>query len=229
MTIKAILFDLDDSLLHTSWSGKRRVRLAYKCLAAHHPNLTWREFKAAVTTIEPAHGFWQGIAPALKDLGLEHSPASEEAIGFWTYASCPELLRPSPFVRTTLRKLSRSFRFGVVTNGDGAVQRRKFDGLHLAEDFHAFIASEDVGSKKPEPEIFRAALIALSAEPQATVFVGDSLDADIAGAQNAGMKAIWYNPSSLEPGTHVTPDATIQRFSGLPGVICRIAGGSSLR
>lgn len=225
MTIKAVLFDLDDTLLATSWSGPRRVRLAFRKLSEHHPELRWRDFHASVTQVDPTNGFWRGIRPALADLGLAGSDAAEPAIGLWFFDGCPELLRPSPYVRRALRRLAHAHALGVITNGNGKIQRRKFDELALSQQFDAFIASDDVGWRKPEPEIFHLALERLSVSPLEAAYVGDHPLWDIGGARNAGLHGIWYNPGHRELPDGITPDATIHTFADLPDVIRALETG----
>ncbi len=89
----------------------------------------------------------------------------------------------------------RGFLLGIVTN-------RQYGGQLFAEDLQqsgffkyfdpcAIAVSADLGIRKPNPEIFRYALKALDVPPAETAMVGDSLRADIAGAQHLGMLAIW--------------------------------------
>ena len=59
----------------------------------------------------------------------------------------------------------------------------------------AVIVSSDVGVAKPEPAIFQLALDRLGYLAQDTVFVGLSWQADMVGAMNAGLHAIWFNPN----------------------------------
>ena len=60
--------------------------------------------------------------------------------------------------------------------------------------FSNVIISEDVGINKPDRKIFEHAINKASARIEESIMIGDSLEADIRGAQNFGMKAIFFNP-----------------------------------
>lgn len=67
---------------------------------------------------------------------------------------------------------------------------------------------------KPEPHLFRVALERLGLPPQAVVMVGDSINADIRGAQRVGIHTIWIAPPGAEPGD-AHPDLTIRAYAEL--------------
>jgi putative hydrolase of the HAD superfamily len=64
--------------------------------------------------------------------------------------------------------------------------------------FSNVIISEDVGVNKPDKAIFEYALRLASAQKEESIMIGDSLEADIRGAQDYGMKAIYFNPMNKE-------------------------------
>jgi putative hydrolase of the HAD superfamily len=80
-----------------------------------------------------------------------------------------------------------------VTNGADAIQRRKFGYLGFEDCFSVFVTSERADASKPDPAIFHAALAEAGVEAQDTVFVGDVLELDIAGANAAGMRSVWFD------------------------------------
>jgi len=67
---------------------------------------------------------------------------------------------------------------------------------------------------KPEPHLFRVALQRLGLPPQVVVMVGDSLRADIHGAQQVGLHTIWIAPADAEAGD-IRPDLTIRTYAEL--------------
>ena len=86
-------------------------------------------------------------------------------------------------------------KMGVITNGPLAHQVQKFHTLGLDKWFtqEQLIVSAGVGVAKPDVKIFRMAEEMWKLDPASTYMVGDSLENDIAGAQNAGWKTIWMN------------------------------------
>jgi putative hydrolase of the HAD superfamily len=66
----------------------------------------------------------------------------------------------------------------------------------LADRLDTIVLSEEVGARKPAPEIFLRACAELGVEPTDTMFVGDSVESDVQGAANVGMttvQALWFN------------------------------------
>jgi HAD superfamily hydrolase (TIGR01509 family) len=85
-------------------------------------------------------------------------------------------------------------RIGIVTNNLLEEQQDKLQYCGLASSIDVLIASEDVGVSKPDRGIFDIALDRMGVEAQDAVMLGDSWANDVAGALNAGIRAIWFNP-----------------------------------
>jgi len=99
------------------------------------------------------------------------------------------------------------FRLAVITNGDGAQQRAKLVATDLLGYFEHVLASGDVKVAKPDAGIFRLSEKALGLAPAELAYVGDRLDADVAGARNATWTPVWLDrksmPGGAEPGVLV--------------------------
>ncbi len=65
--------------------------------------------------------------------------------------------------------------------------------------FDTLTCSYEIGAIKPEPEAFKAVLKRIQAEPHECIMIGDSLEADIAGARRAGMKAVHFEAEKDHP------------------------------
>jgi putative hydrolase of the HAD superfamily len=98
--------------------------------------------------------------------------------------------------RPVLSVLRERYRLGVVSNFYGNLEAVCY-GVGLASLFAVLVDSHCVGAKKPDPAIFRAALEPLGAEPDSTVFVGDSLRRDREGARRAGLRFVWMVPCDV--------------------------------
>jgi len=144
----------------------------------------------------------------LRNLGLDAAKAVElvgEVIraDYMTVVPYYVLL---PEALPTLQALKRcGYRMGVVSNNAfSEMLRATVKALGLSSFFGAVVASGDVGVKKPGPPVFLRALDLLDCRAEETVFVGDSLEADVAGARALGMTTIWVNPSGsnvdIDPG-----------------------------
>lgn len=103
----------------------------------------------------------------------------------------PPLLLPG--AAEALEALSERYRLAIVSDtgfASGRAQDAVLEGYGLRERFTATIYSMDVGHSKPRPEIFRAALDALGAEPAEVLHVGDNERTDVGGALAMGMRAV---------------------------------------
>ena len=217
--MRAVFFDLDDTLIHTTGTRRRRMRLAFETLSAAVPSLDRRWFYARVQAVDPASGWLRGVGAVVEELGLAHTEAGRRAAGLWFYEGCLEILKPHSGARRAIRSLTRDYRLGVITNGPGDLQRRKFGVLDLADRFEVFIASEEVGHHKPDPRIFQFALAKLGVDPQEALLVGDLPHVDVLGAQSAGMRGVWFNRKGQPAPDGIVPDATIRSLAELPGLV----------
>lgn len=108
------------------------------------------------------------------------------------------------------RLRSRGLRLGIVSNHNctGEALRSVLSRLEIADLFEFVVSSADYGIGKPHPLIFETAVAKIGSESLTTWFVGDNLKNDIAGANEAGLFSVWYNPDGNESG-HIEPKATI--------------------
>lgn len=83
----------------------------------------------------------------------------------------------------------------LITNGTPAAQYGRLDSLGIRRIFDGIFVSDEIGAAKPSKKFFDYVLSSTGADPQTSLVIGDSLSSDIAGAANAGLHCIWYNPS----------------------------------
>ncbi len=221
--LRAVFFDLDDTLCDTIGTRPQRARRAFERLVLDHPRLDADILVArALEQMGPPRSA-RGVPRVLEELGVADTQAGRQAVDFWFFVGCSELLRPFPGVRETLPQLSRRYALGLVTNGGAELQRNKFLALRLDTHIRHVVISEEMGFDKPDPRIFCHALSLAGVAPGEAAFVGDRLDIDVAGAKAAGMRAVWFNHwggalDDISP----RPDAVIRRFAELPEVLERL-------
>lgn len=104
---------------------------------------------------------------------------------------------------------------GIITNGSTQRQKAKIINTNLNSYFDTIIISEESGFSKPDKRIFELALNKLNVQPEDTLFVGDNLEKDIGGCQNANIKGIWFNPNMIKNNTDTKPYAEITSFDSL--------------
>ena len=149
-------------------------------------------------------------------------------------AAWPEV-RAVDGAQDALRRLRPHYRLLVATNADdsgerdvlAALSRVGLDGL-----VDGVVSSRDVGARKPDAFFYRAALLragraGLPLAPARAVMVGDSWPNDAAGAQAAGLRAVWLNPSKARrPDGAAAPDAEIRKLADLPQALARLSGAA---
>lgn len=87
----------------------------------------------------------------------------------------------------------------LLTNGDGAHQRRKLDRTGLAAHLDVVVASGDLPAGKPDPRAFAAACEILGVAPDSVLMVGNDVVKDYQGSLDAGLRAVLLDRAGLHP------------------------------
>jgi putative hydrolase of the HAD superfamily len=152
---------------------------------------------------------------------------SEADAVFRTYlehyeASC----RAFPDVILCLDTLAR-YPLGIITDGDREEERQKLEAIGVAQYFTHVIASSEVGTGKPDPEIFREACRRAGCDPASSFYVGDRFETDAVGSRAAGLHGIWLDRRGS--GACSTDVPTVSSLCELPAVVekVRAAAGTT--
>jgi pyrimidine 5'-nucleotidase len=207
VTIKAVLFDLDDTLFDhhgcarealgavqrsDQWlravSFDRLERIHAEFLEELHADVMLGRVPIEEARVERFRRLLDAVgAPA-----GESAPAAVAALYRDAYRT---VRRAVGGAAALLEAIALRARIAVVSNNLLEEQQDKLRTCGLDPFVDALIVSEEAGVSKPDPAIFRIALDRLNASPAEAVMVGDSWKADIVGARAAGVRAIWFNPS----------------------------------
>jgi YjjG family noncanonical pyrimidine nucleotidase len=104
----------------------------------------------------------------------------------------------------------------IVTNGILATQKARIENSLIKEYISDFFVSEFVGSQKPQKQYFDYVFSHISqVEKEKILIIGDSLSADIAGGNNAGIDSCWVNKLEEENDTDIIPTYVINKLSEL--------------
>lgn len=106
----------------------------------------------------------------------------------------PRIVRLIPGTMELLDYLKPKYHLHLITNGFQEVQHTKLSGSGLETYFETLTVSEEVGVKKPNPEIFQYAMRKAHAAAKESLMIGDEMAVDIDGARAAGMDTLLFNP-----------------------------------
>lgn len=110
---------------------------------------------------------------------------------------CPTKTNLFPHAHETLQYLGGKYTLHLISNGFKESSEFKIGNTNIGGYFTHIIISETVGVNKPDKAIFEHALHLAGAKKEESLMIGDSLEADVYGALNCGMDAIYFNPFNL--------------------------------
>lgn len=217
--IAAVTFDLDDTLVRYERSPGEVLQLSFDRLDLE-PLFTveeyyerYAEFAGRYDSMEQLRSeCFAALAAANgfeRDLGREVAAVYDNERD----QSNVELL---PSADQVLKTASERYDIGIVTNGARDAQQEKIDAVDLGQWVDTVVVAGHQVPPKPSPEPFEHALQALSASPDATVHVGDSLETDIAGARAAGLDAVWISRSDSQRGEWTYRVDSVGKLLDLP-------------
>ncbi len=129
-----------------------------------------------------------------------------------------------PDVARVLTELRPHYALGVVTDAQTTNAVPELRAVGLADLLSPIVVSGDYGYRKPDPRLFAHALEALQLRPEQALYVGNDMYRDIFGAQQAGLRTVFFSTQyGNKAHDGVAPDAIIDHFAALPAAIARLA------
>ncbi|XP_006638877.2 N-acylneuraminate-9-phosphatase [Lepisosteus oculatus] len=230
--LKAILFDLDNTLIDTAGVGKIAIQKVHRLLKdtfGHEDHigeicdrfklkLLHESFDPTVSTIDDVRtSYWDQAIREIK--GTSPSPTLAPACyELWKTTRLQHLAVPDP-VRGTLEELRKKYKLLLLTNGDSQTQREKIEAVQCGDLFDAVVVGGEHPEQKPALSIFLHCFDILAVKPSECIMVGDSLDTDIQGGSTAGVRATVWVSANDRPASAVTPDYTIATVLELPRIL----------
>lgn len=234
MLPKAILFDLDDTIVSFGGAGE----LAWKETCDAFVAGTDVVFDGS-TLLDKINNvrkwYWSSperhktgrmdlikarreiVKMALNELQYYDGENAEKAADAYSKRQ-EELICLFPDSINTLKELkSRGIRMALVTNGSSETQRRKINRFYLSGYFEFCLIEEEAGYGKPDIRVYEIALEKLSLEPHEVWMVGDNLEWDVEAPQKAGIFSVWndYGKKGLPKASKIIPDRIIHSISEL--------------
>ena len=200
MKIEHVFFDLD----HTLWDFEKNSDLTFhklfkdysidlevsSFLAVYKPiNLKfWRLYREEKISKENLR--YQRLKEAFDVVNYDASDDLINVLAIKYIEIMPNFNHLFVGTFDILDYLKEKYQLHIITNGFEEVQSRKMKSSNIDHYFNQVITSESVGVKKPNPRVFEYALNIANASKENSIMIGDSIEADIEGALNFGLKAI---------------------------------------
>lgn len=209
-TPKAIVFDLDDTLIQTNaasaitWEGLAREFARELSVAEDVFSSALDESRKWFWDDAQRHKTWrlrmgESSAEVLRltnlRLGLTAAPdAMLERFANSYVQRFFDALELFPDARKVLDALhARGTRLALITNGGAEWQRRKIDLHALENEFECIVVEGEFGVGKPDPRTYQHALSTLGVDAAETWMVGDRLDWDVLAPQSVGITGVWFD------------------------------------
>jgi HAD superfamily hydrolase (TIGR01662 family) len=238
LQVNAILFDMFDTLMiiernHAFYSTA--LHAAYRFLAKNGLSIGFKDFERAYVSardalyleadaqLEEPH-FNMRIADALRRLGYDCGISDGLVVGA-TNAFCEAFMKYVSIDENAehmLLELHGKYKLGIVSNfAIPECVTKLLQRQGLVDFFDVVVVSGAVNKRKPSVEIFMKALKQLDVSATETIFVGDTVDADVQGAKAAGMRTIYVERRPQSNAQKAGPTQTIKSLKELPMAIER--------
>jgi len=238
--VRAILFDYGHTLVDFRRT-EEALREAYEQIRARIEAVAYMEVPEILDLIERVAGgvdrlaeesyrerrleeldLVDGFRQALGAVGFDLPGDVIDHIVALDHSAYSRSITVEGDVLEALRALrDRGYRMGLVSNVSllPNLMRQDLQRLGIGPLMDGTVFSSETGVRKPDPQIFREALQRIGAQAPKTVFVGDRLYDDVAGAQSFGLRAIQTVQFRKEEDPSVRPDALIHHLTELPGLL----------
>ncbi len=226
-SIKAISFDLDDTLWHCAPAIARADAALFAWLGEHTPAIvaehtpaslqtyqstvrqTYPEFSQCVTATRLA-----GLRSLLREFGYVESLAEDAFAVFYRARSEVELYEGAVEMLKTLKS---RYRLAAITNGNADL-----DLIGISRYFDVIYAANLDLAPKPEPDMFLRCLSQLDLPASALLHIGDNPVADVVGGLNASVQTLWFNQYNDSWPEHLPrPHFQVQSLSDIVALLAR--------
>lgn len=229
--IKAILFDVDDTLYDLSLPFKETfweifpgesidLEGAFLASRKYSDMIYDRSLKGEISMEEM---YIYRLGNAFRDYGKIID--GETALRFQSvYEKKQQAISMTEDMERLLEALAGKTTLGIITNGPSEHQRDKIRALAVERwiPMERIWISGDLGVGKPEKGIFTAAQTKLGLKPEEICYVGDSYGHDMVGAGSVGWKTVWFNHRERRAAGELRPDYEVRTEAELIGLLMRL-------
>ena len=223
MNVKAILFDLDNTIIDFLTFKKETAKAAASVMVKQGLPITEIQAYGKIFSVYDEKGieYQKTFYDVIKPFNLEINKAERiQQAAILAYLKKKfEVLRPYPLVKPTLANLRKRYELGIVTDAPRNKTWQRLVLTGLEDEFDFVITHDDTLEKKPHSSPFYLALQKLNLLAPACLFVGDNPERDIKGAKELGMQTCWARYGSMRKMTEANADFVIDRFEELVKVL----------
>ncbi len=224
LTTRAVLFDFYRTLIDIwtneknpwVWDGLSRF-LTYEGIRLRPQDFSARFFEGAAAQLraDPEEYAEVDITLVFRDIladagCIRPESMSRTVAGVFRVLST-ERFQLFPDVIPAMERLTGRFMLGVISDAQRAFFHAELEATDLARFLDVTIASGEHGVHKPDPRLFRIALSRLGLDPAEAVYVGDSAERDMCGAQAAGIRGVLLDRDGRGPGLDRCPPHRVVR------------------
>lgn len=190
--IKAILFDLDGTLLDRQSSLIKFIDYQYDKFIDYLNHIDKNAFKSKFIELDQNGYVWKdNVYAQLIDIFNITGLCTDDLLDDYINNFCNQCL-PYPNLKETLDILSSNgYKLGIITNGKYPFQYYNLKSLQIEQYMDMILVSEKENIKKPNPLIFERAAKNLNVDLYECLFVGDSYKNDYEASKSAGMRSIY--------------------------------------
>ncbi len=228
--LKAIFFDLDDTLFDRRSSQRLSLKMIVKDFHYLFGETTEETLLRCFldADAEAMQEFSDGASMAMSrllrsrrflgKLGIDERFAPDITASYLRHY--PMCQTPVLGATSLIMGVAPRFSLGIISNGSPEVQYQKLERLGLKQLFQCIVLSEELGIRKPDRRIFTHAAAEIGRDPDECLHVGDNYEADVVGSRAAGLKSCWFNRDRVQPPqSGIKPDIEIHELSELPELL----------
>ena len=227
--VRAIIFDLDDTLLDFKKSERVAIARTLDAMGFSHTEATLDRYhsinKDCWGMLERGEITRAKLLPLrfsllYSEMGFAGDPDATQKIYEENLSAEHDLI---PGATELLAEMKEKYTLLLASNGSTKIQQRRISESGIGKYFSGIFISESIGFKKPDPEYFDYIFNTVgNIKRGEAIIVGDSLGSDILGGINAGIATCLYNPDNKSAAGKIKPDYEITKLSELLALIEKI-------
>ena len=224
--IKAVLLDVDNTLLDFNKSASETIKSAFKDLGLKYSDqimgaflrtndMLWQKVETKEITRQELHRIRWNIIFA--EIGINADGHEMEGLFL---SRLENFAIPVDGAIDILKYLSAKYKLYTASNAPYAQQVKRLTLSGMIPYIEKILNFENQGINKPQKRFFEECLNAVSpAKKEETAIIGDSLSADIAGGKSVGITTVWFNRGGAAAPANGLCDYTVKSLVEIKAIL----------